>query len=251
MTSLSLDNVSRSFGGVQAAAGVTFDVPAGSIVGLIGPNGAGKTTVVNLITGVLRLDAGKVTVGDTDVTTASTVDVSRAGVCRTFQQGRVLSESSVLDNVMVGFVQGATTSPVARLFGLPSARRECREAEEKARALLDSVGLGAYAEAPATSLAYGHRRRIEILRAMATQPRFLLLDEPVAGMNDVEAGELADLFRTLAGRGIGILLIEHNMRFVNAICSIMHVLNTGRIIASGTPAEIGRNPDVITAYLGS
>lgn len=251
MTMLALENVTRSFGGVRAAAGVTLKVPAGQIVGLIGPNGAGKTTVVNLITGVLRLDTGTVKVGDVDLTTASTVEVAQAGVCRTFQNGRLLPEASVLDNVVIGFVQHAKTAHAARLFGLPSAQRECREATERARDLLASVGLAAYADAPATSLAYGHRRRVEILRSIATQPRFLLLDEPVAGMNDVEAGELADLFRKLAAQGIGILLIEHNMRFVNAICSMIHVLNSGRIIASGTPAEIGRDPDVVAAYLGA
>jgi branched-chain amino acid transport system ATP-binding protein len=251
LTALKLDKVSRRFGGVEAAVGVTLEIPQGKIIGLIGPNGAGKSTIVNLITGVLRLDSGTVTVGDTDITASSIVDVSRAGVCRTFQNGRLLREASVLDNVAIGFHQHERASLWQALVGAPAARAEQRDLEERARKLLAQAGMMAFADLPAAGLSYGHRRRVEMLRAVATAPRFLLLDEPVAGMNDVEAAELGEVFLELAAKGIGILLIEHNMRFVTSVCSHIYVLNTGRIIASGAPADVTRNPDVIAAYLGS
>jgi branched-chain amino acid transport system ATP-binding protein len=248
---LVVSGVSRSFGGVHAAQDVNLSVEAGKIVGLIGPNGAGKTTIVNLITGVLRIDRGQVTVDDEDVTTKTIVGVSRAGVSRTFQNVRLLADSTVLENVTLGLSQQEKSSFVDCILGLPAARRDRRESRERAMAILAEVGMADYAHHTASGLAYGHQRRVEIARAIAVNPKYILLDEPVAGMNDVEAAELGRLFRSFAERGIGLLLIEHNMRFVNALCSHVYVLNTGRIIGEGTPAEISQNADVVSAYLGA
>jgi len=249
--SLDLSGVSRSFGGVRAAQDVNLRVDPGKIVGLIGPNGAGKTTIVNLITGVLRLDEGSVTVDGENVSTRTIVGVSRAGVSRTFQNVRLLPDSTVLENVTLGLTRGGSSSLLACVLGLPSARREHRAIEEEGMRILAAVGMSAYARHTASGLAYGHQRRVEIARAMAVKPRYILLDEPVAGMNDVEAEELGRLFRSFAERGIGLLLIEHNMRFVNALCGHIYVLNTGRVIAEGSPAEIGRDAAVVSAYLGA
>ena len=249
--SLDISGVSRSFGGVHAAQDVSLRVEPGRIVGLIGPNGAGKTTIVNLITGVLRIDRGNVTVDGEEVTTRTIVGVSRSGVSRTFQNVRLLADSTVLENVTLGLAQHEKSSLLECVLGLPSARSERRAVEEEAMRILDDLGMAAYAHHTASGLAYGHQRRVEIARAIAVKPKYILLDEPVAGMNDVEAAELGRLFRSFAERGIGILLIEHNMRFVNALCGHIYVLNTGRIIAEGTPAEITRNETVVSAYLGA
>ena len=243
--------MSRSFGGVKAVQDVSLHVAPGKIVGLIGPNGAGKSSLVNVITGVLRLDSGSIQVDGQDVSTDTVVGVSRAGVSRTFQNIRLLRESTVLENVALGLTREEKSSTLACMLGLPSARRERRGVEQKAMRILEAVGMTAYAHNIASALAYGHQRRIEIARAIAVRPKYILLDEPVAGMNDVEAEELAELLRKLDARGIGILVIEHNMGFVHAVCSHVYVLNTGSILAEGTPAEITRNPEVIAAYLGA
>lgn len=247
---LDVSHVSRSFGGVHASQDVTLQLIPGKIVGLIGPNGAGKTTLVNLITGVLRLDTGGVSVDGEDVSTRTIVGVSRAGVSRTFQNVRLLPDSTVLENVTLGLARHEKSSVLECLLGLPAARRERRDVEAQALSILDEVGMTAYAHHTASGLAYGHQRRVEIARAIAVRPKYILLDEPVAGMNDVEAKELGELFKSFAARGIGILLIEHNMRFVNSLCAHIYVLNAGKIIAEGTPAEIASNPAVVTAYLG-
>jgi branched-chain amino acid transport system ATP-binding protein len=249
--SLEVSSVSRSFGGVHAAQDVSLKVDPGTIVGLIGPNGAGKTTVVNLITGVLRIDSGNVTVDGEDVTTKTIVGVSRAGVSRTFQNVRLLQDSTVLENVTLGLSKQEKSSFLDCILGLPKARQDRRLVEKEAMRILADLGIADLADHTASGLAYGHQRQVEIARAVAVKPKYILLDEPVAGMNDVEAAELGRRFRSLADSGIGILLIEHNMRFVNALCAHVHVLNTGRIIAQGTPAEISQNADVVSAYLGA
>jgi branched-chain amino acid transport system ATP-binding protein len=249
--SLQIAGITRSFGGVKAVQDVSIDIEPGQIVGLIGPNGAGKSTVVNLVTGVLRLDAGHVRIDGRDVSSYTMVDVSRAGVSRTFQNIRLLNDSTVLENVSLGLARHARTSMMACLLGLRSARAEQLAMHEGAMRVLEDVGLTRYAQLEAAGLSYGHQRRVEIARAIATQPSYVLLDEPVAGMNDVEAQELAGLLRRLTDKGIGILLIEHNMRFVQALCSRVYVLNTGSMLAHGTPAEVSTNPAVIAAYLGA
>jgi branched-chain amino acid transport system ATP-binding protein len=251
MKALVLDNIARSFGGLPAVDGVSLTAPAGRITGLIGPNGAGKTTVVNLITGLLKVTTGRILVGDEDLTHADAPALARAGVARTFQNIRLVGDATVFDNVIAGFHRHEKTGVLANLLGLPSALRERRGFEEKAHVLLDRFGMSALAKYPAGSLSYGHQRRIEMMRALAMDPAVLLLDEPVAGMNDAESYALADIFRAVARQGVAILLIEHNMRFVMSLCEHIYVLASGRLIAEGDPDSVGRHPRVIEAYLGA
>jgi branched-chain amino acid transport system ATP-binding protein len=251
MKALVLDNIARSFGGLRAVNGVSLTVPGGRITGLIGPNGAGKTTVVNLITGLLKVTGGRILLGNQDVTEADATMLARAGVSRTFQNIRLISGASVLDNVIAGFHRHETSGMLANLLGLPSAIRERRALEARAEALLERFGMATLAKHLAGGLSYGHQRRIEMMRALAMEPAVLLLDEPVAGMNDNEALSLADIFRSVAQQGVAILLIEHNMRFVMSLCEHIYVLASGQLIAEGEPDAIGRNPRVIEAYLGA
>jgi branched-chain amino acid transport system ATP-binding protein len=251
MLSLALEGVSKSFGGVQAVADVSLEVPAGRVTGLIGPNGAGKTTVVNLITGVFRLTQGRIRLGDIDLTEANASTVARVGISRTFQNIRLLKEASVLDNVMIGFHRQESTGLAAQLIGLPASWRESRRLETRAQELLERFGMTRFARHPAGALSYGHQRRVEMIRAIASAPRVLLLDEPVAGMNDVEAAELGRIFQDVAQSGVALLLIEHNIRFVNALCDHVYVLDSGRMIAKGTPDQVMHDAGVIAAYLGT
>jgi branched-chain amino acid transport system ATP-binding protein len=251
MTTLVLENVARHFGGVPAVDGVTMTVPAGQITGLIGPNGAGKTTVVNLITGILHLTSGRVLLDGQDVSRVEAPELARSGVARTFQNIRLVPDASVLDNVLAGFHRHERTGLLANFLGLPSARAETRELKRQAMELLDRFDMTQLAEHRAGSLSYGHQRRIEMMRALATHPRLLLLDEPVAGMNDAEAESLAEIFRTVAASGVAVLLIEHNMRFVMSLCSKLYVLASGRLIAQGEAQDVGRDPVVVEAYLGA
>ncbi len=250
MATLRTESLSKRFGGVEAVRGLTLAIEPGRITGLIGPNGAGKTTMVNLITGMLKASGGRILFADQDITTLPPSAVARLGIARTFQNIRLLKEASVLDNVLVGYHCRERTSFLANLLGLPSARQERRRFTEAARALTERFGMGALAERPAGTLSYGHQRRIEMMRALAMSPALLLLDEPVAGMNDVEANELAAIFRGLAAEGMAVLLIEHNMRFVTALCDTLYVVSSGQMIASGPPGEVMRDPTVIAAYLG-
>jgi branched-chain amino acid transport system ATP-binding protein len=249
--SLQLDRVSRSFGGVAAVRDVSLLVPAGQITGLIGPNGAGKTTIINLITGMMDVSSGRIQVGETDITRSPPYDVARAGIARTFQNIRLFGEATVLQNVVVGFHRHERTSFLQSLLGLPASYRETRMLETRSNELLQQLGLDLFRNQLAAELSYGHQRKVEIARGMATNPQIFLLDEPVAGMNDVEAEQIGVLLRMLASRGIGILLIEHNMRFVMRLCDHIYVVNSGELITSGSPAEILRHPEVISAYLGA
>ena len=251
MTALVLEDVAKRFGGVTAAEDLSMTVPAGRITGLIGPNGAGKTTVVNLITGMLAVTSGTIRLGSRDLTRAAADEVARAGIARTFQNIRLLAEASVIDNVLIGFHRHETSSFAASLLGLPVARRETRTLRARAMELLERFEMASFADLPAGGLSYGHQRRVEMMRALATQPTMLLLDEPVAGMNDVEAGSLGVIFTELARSGIGVLLIEHNMRFVTSICEHVYVLDGGRLIAEGAPDAVVADPAVIAAYLGT
>ena len=248
---LAIDQLSKNFGGVAAVSDISMQVPAGSITGLIGPNGAGKTTLINLITGIYAVSGGSIRFGARDLTRAPAHMVARAGITRTFQNIRLLAEASVIDNVVIGFYRRETSSALSSLLGLPFARRETRSLRARALTLLDRFGMAHLAEYEAGGLAYGHQRRVEMMRALASDPALILLDEPVAGMNDVEAGELGEIFAGLAEGGMGVLLIEHNVRFVTQLCHHVYVLDSGRMIASGTPAEVVNNPAVITAYLGA
>jgi len=248
---LVLQDVARHFGGVPAVDKLSLQVPAGQITGLIGPNGAGKTTVVNLITGLLHLSSGKVLLDGRDVSREEAPDLARAGVARTFQNIRLVPDASVLENVVAGFHRHEKAGLWANLLGLPSARAEAKSMNGRAMALLERFGMTALAEHRAGGLSYGHQRRIEMMRALATEPRLLLLDEPVAGMNDAEAESLAGIFRSVAASGVAVLLIEHNMRFVMSLCSHLYVLASGRLIAEGQPDAVGRDPMVVEAYLGA
>jgi branched-chain amino acid transport system ATP-binding protein len=249
--SLRLDAVSKTFGGLRAVADLSFEAGAGTVTGLIGPNGAGKTTVVNLISGVLAPTSGRVFFEDRDITTLSPTDVALTGIVRTFQTVRLLSEATVLENVMLGLCRHGRSSWLSGILGLPAARRERRKMADEARSLLAALNLESWADEVVDNLPYGHQRRVEIARAMATQPKLLLLDEPVAGMNDVEASELGEIFVGLAAKGIAVLLVEHNMRLVTSICSAIYVLDSGSLIASGTPDETLNDPAVQLAYLGA
>ena len=250
MPSLVLENVSKRFGGLLAVSGVSMEVPPGKITGLIGPNGAGKTTVVNMITGLLKLTTGSIRLGERDISTAEAHEVAFAGVSRTFQNIRLLPEATVLENVVIGFHVHVKSSLFAQLAGLPSSLRETPQLFQRGRQLLERFGMSRYADHPAGGLAYGHQRRVEMMRAVATNPQILLLDEPVAGMNDVEATELGLVFKELTETGIGLLLIEHNIRFVNQLCEQVYVLDSGAMIASGSPKDVMHNPAVVAAYLG-
>jgi branched-chain amino acid transport system ATP-binding protein len=247
MTALRLDRVSKRFGGVEAVADLSLSFRPERITGLIGPNGAGKTTVVNMITGLVQPTAGTILLGDQPLANMPPHAIARLGIARTFQSVRLLPEASVLDNVVIGFHRHEKTGLWANTIGLPAVWRERRDFLARAEALLDQFGLREFASRPAGALSYGHRRLVEMMRALAMAPDFLLLDEPAAGMNDVESDSLGHIIRSLAREGIGIVLIEHNMRFVMRICDL---IDTGHIIAEGTAEVIRSNPAVIRAYLG-
>ena len=251
MATLELVDVKRAFGGVKAVDGVSFSVAGGRITGLIGPNGSGKSTLVNLVTGVLALSSGDVRIDGRSIAKETADVVARHGVARTFQNIRLLAEASVLENVMIGFHRLEQSHWLANLLGLPSSRRETLALRERAAGLLDRFGMSAFADFAAGSLAYGHQRRVEMMRVVASSPDVLLLDEPVAGMNDVEAGELGTIFRSLAEGGMAVLLIEHNMPLVMELAHRITVLDRGMILAEGAPDEIRANAAVQAAYLGT
>jgi branched-chain amino acid transport system ATP-binding protein len=199
---------------------------------------------------MLASDSGRVLFGERDISGASPSEVCRAGLARTFQNIRLLAEATVLENVMIGFHRFETSSLLASLLGLPAAHRETRSLRQQASALIDSFGMSRYADFAAGGLSYGHQRRVEIMRALASAPSILLLDEPVAGMNDAEADALGTIFRGLAEKGTGIFLIEHNLRFVTGLCEHVYVLDSGRLIAQGTPQSVVADPAVVAAYIG-
>ncbi|MBV0911056.1 ABC transporter ATP-binding protein [Anianabacter salinae] len=251
MPSLHLENVSKHFGGLKAVDEVTMEVRPGEITGLIGPNGAGKSTVVNMISGVLALTEGDITVDGVSLATDRADVVARKGVARTFQNIRLLPEATVLENVLIGFHRREEASILSQILGLPAAHRETRRFEEKTWDLLRRFRMEEYADYEAGNLAYGHQRRVEMMRAIAADPDIVLLDEPVAGMNDVESEELATIFKELAASGMALLLIEHNVGFVTRLCKQVYVLDSGRMIAAGSPETVIRDPQVIAAYIGT
>lgn len=231
------DSVTVRFGGLVATDGVTIRLRPRQILGLIGPNGAGKTTLVNVLSGFQRPSTGKITLGDAELTGQARDGFARSGIVRTFQAVRLFKGLTVSENVEVGFV--------SRGIGRGAARRRARE-------LLADFELADKADTPATGLSYGQERRAGMARALALEPRFLLLDEPAAGVAPAEAEELGETIRTIRERhGCGILVIEHNMALVMDLCDHIHVLNSGRTIAEGTPDEIKANAVVRSAYLGT
>ena len=248
--SLSLHQVSRSFGGLHAVRGVDMDVLPSRVTGLVGPNGAGKTTLINLISGLLYPDSGTVSFEGRDIARLQPHQVARAGIARTFQTVRLRPRASIRDNILAGFDQGARSNALARLFNLPGYREEMSEIDRRIAAMLEEFGMAGMAEVPAAETSYGHQRRIEIMRALIGQPRLVLLDEPAAGLNDTEAAALARSIRAMADAGRAVLLIEHNMHMVMSLCDDIYVLDSGAIIAHGSPAAVRNDARVITAYLG-
>ena len=247
---LRLDKVSKRFGGLSVLEDVSFAVPPGSVFGLIGPNGAGKTTVFNLITGLLAPSGGRVTLGDTSLVGRRPHRITRLGIARTFQNIRVFKEMTLRENVIVGMHAHLGYGIAQWLFSLPGYRAAEKRAMARADELLSWVGLGGKANDIADELSYGEQRKLELARALATEPKLLLLDEPVAGMNSGEKQDLMVEIERIAARGYTVFLIEHDMRFVMGLCSRIAVLNFGRVIAEGPPEQIRNDPAVIEAYLG-
>jgi branched-chain amino acid transport system ATP-binding protein len=250
MSMLSIRGLGKHFGGLQVLHDVNLEVPGGAIFALIGPNGAGKTTVFNLVTGLLRPSAGAISFEGQDLAGIAPHRITRLGIARTFQNIRLFPDMTLLQNVMVGRHHLTNYSGIAALFALPSFREAERRSRERALELLSWVKLDHKAESTADNLSYGEQRKLEFARALATEPKLLLLDEPVAGMNSTEKAVLMEEIRNIRDRGYGVFLIEHDMRFVMNLCDRVAVLNFGRIIAEGAPEEIRNNPEVIEAYLG-
>ena len=247
---LTLDGVSRHFGGLKVLQDVNLEIPQGGVFGLIGPNGAGKTTVFNLTTGLLPVSGGSIRFEGRDIAGLKPHQITQGGIARTFQNIRIFKEMSLLENVMVGIHAHLGYGTLGWLVATAKYRSEERRARDRARELLSWVKLDHKASDTADNLSYGDQRKLELARALATEPKLLLLDEPVAGMNSAEKTDLMHEIRNIAGRGYTIFMIEHDMRFVMGLCEHIAVLNFGRIIARGDPEQIRTDPQVIEAYLG-
>ena len=248
---LDVKNLGISFGGLRAVNEFDLTIQKEQLYGLIGPNGAGKTTVFNLLTGVYKPDAGKVILDGKDITGERNIEISKAGIARTFQNIRLFKELSVIDNVKVGLHNHHSYSTFEGVFRLPKYFKVEKEIEERALELLNVMGLEEERDVIASNLPYGKQRKLEIARALATDPKLLLLDEPAAGMNPNETAELMDTIRFVRENfDMTILLIEHDMKLVSGICEEVTVLNFGQELAHGKTSDVLNDPRVITAYLG-
>jgi branched-chain amino acid transport system ATP-binding protein len=247
---LTVENLKIAFGGVVAIDGVSFTVPRNEIFALIGPNGAGKTTLFNMISGLYVPQGGRIVLDGEEVTGLAPQVLARRGLSRTFQNLQVFFRMSAAENVMVGRHLHENRNVLAHLLALPSVHAQNRTTRAQAERLLALVGLDGIADRPASSLPYGALKRLEIARALATEPKILLLDEPAAGCNPVETEEIDAVIKTIAAQGVTVVLVEHDMRLVMRISSRIHVLDRGKTLAEGSASEVRSNPAVVTAYLG-
>lgn len=251
MALLEVKNLGISFGGLRAVDGFNISIEKGQLYGLIGPNGAGKTTVFNLLTGVYKPNEGIITLDGKNITGKKTIDINKEGIARTFQNIRLFKDMSVLDNVKVGLHNKHHYSTIEGILRLPKYRKTEKEMNEQAMELLRVFDLDGQADYLASNLPYGKQRKLEIARALATEPKLLLLDEPAAGMNPNETGELMDTIQFVCKNfDMTVLLIEHDMKLVSGICQKLTVLNFGQVLAQGKTSDVLNDPKVIKAYLG-
>lgn len=248
---LSTKNLGIDFGGLTAVNNFDIEIEKGDIFGLIGPNGAGKTTVFNMLTKMYEPTRGKITLNDQDITKLSAIEVNKLGIARTFQNVRLFNKLSVIDNVVIGMHNSIKYSTIEGLLKTSKYRKAEKQAYEKAEDLLKIFDMNNEKDVLAGNLPYGKQRKLEILRALATNPCLLLLDEPAAGMNPKETEDLMNTIRLIRDKfNISILLIEHDMKLVMGVCEKITVLNFGQVLISGTPKEVKNDPEVIKAYLG-
>ena len=251
MAMLEVNHLAIQFGGLRAVDGFNVSIEKGQLYGLIGPNGAGKTTIFNLLTGVYKPTEGIIRLDGQDITGKSTIEINKAGIARTFQNIRLFKDMPVLDNVKVGLHNHHSYSTLAGILRLPKYYKVEKEMDEKAMEILKVFDLDKEADTLAGNLPYGKQRKLEIARALATNPKLLLLDEPAAGMNPNETQELMDTIRFVQKHfGMTILLIEHDMKLVGGICEEVTVLNFGQVLAQGETQKVLKDPAVVTAYLG-
>lgn len=251
MALLEVKNLSISFGGLKAVDNFHINIEKGQLYGLIGPNGAGKTTIFNLLTGVYKPNAGSIVLDDVNITGKSTIEINQAGIARTFQNIRLFKDMSVIDNVKAGLHNHHKYSTVEGIFRLPRYFKIEKEMDEEAMNLLKVFDLDKECDFKASNLPYGKQRKLEIARALATEPKLLLLDEPAAGMNPNETAELMDTIRFVRDNfNMTVLLIEHDMKLVSGICEKLTVLNFGQVLREGATSDVLHDPEVIKAYLG-